>query len=113
MSTSALLNDVLPSSVPTLDATGKNFTIFSLRFLTSVEGKGFLRHFDGTETTPTFGVMPLTQAQVEELATWEKGERTSKSLLMQKVPDTIAIMSSSMDTVAKMWTHITQTFTSK
>ncbi|KAF8159068.1 hypothetical protein K438DRAFT_1860390 [Mycena galopus ATCC 62051] len=113
MTSTSALNDVLPSSVPSLKANGENFTIFSLRFLTSVDAKGYRGHFDGTEPKPTFGVMPLTATQVEEVALWEKAERNSKALLVQRVPDSIVVIISSMATVAEMWTYIDETFTSK
>ncbi|KAF8144481.1 hypothetical protein K438DRAFT_1502917, partial [Mycena galopus ATCC 62051] len=108
-----VLNDVLPSSVPTLKSNGENFTIFSLRFLTSVGAKGYMGHFDGTDPKPNSGTFPLTQAQVDELAQWNRAENNSKALIMQKVPDSIAIIIDSMATVSEMWAYIESTFTTK
>lgn len=107
---STVLNDVLPSNVPSLHPNGDNFTIFSLRFLTAVDAKGYSDHFDGTELRP---LAPITQSQTDELVAWDKAERNSKALLLQKVPDSVAIIISKMSTVSAMWKHIEETFTTK
>jgi len=108
--TSTVLNDVLPSNVPTLRPNGDNFTIFSLRFLTAVDAKGYMGHFDGTLPRP---LGPVTQAQADELTAWDKAERNSKALLLQKVPDSVAIVINKMSSVNVMWKHVEDTYTTK
>ncbi|KAJ7312269.1 hypothetical protein DFH08DRAFT_897222, partial [Mycena albidolilacea] len=112
MAATATFNDVLLSSVPTLKITsdGNNFPIFSLRFLTSVDAKGYLGHFDGLEPRPTFEIAPLTQAQADELTVWDKAEWNSKTLILQRVPDSIALLLNLMPTVADIWNHIVGTY---
>ncbi|KAJ6489443.1 hypothetical protein DFH09DRAFT_805693, partial [Mycena vulgaris] len=114
MATTAVLNDALPSSVPSLKVTseGNNFPIFSLRFLASVDAKGFLGHFDGTDARPVYPT-PATQAQADELSRWDRAERDSKALLFQKITDSIALTVNSMATVADMWAYIQQTHSTK
>ncbi|KAJ7734973.1 hypothetical protein B0H14DRAFT_3613792 [Mycena olivaceomarginata] len=106
MAATAILNDVPPSSVPTLKVTsdGNNFPIFSLCFLASVDAKGYLGHFDGTDPRPTFAIAPLTQAQAEDLTVWDKAERNSKALILQRVPDSVALLLNPMLTVADIRT---------
>ncbi|KAJ7216170.1 hypothetical protein B0H12DRAFT_986875, partial [Mycena haematopus] len=106
----AVLQDVLPTNVPTLRPNGDNFTIFSLRFLTAVDAKGYMGHFDGTDVQPVFQA-PMTQPQADMIEQWIKAERNSKALLLQKVPDSVAIIINPMATVSAMWTHIKETYT--
>ncbi|KAJ7733408.1 hypothetical protein DFH07DRAFT_720087, partial [Mycena maculata] len=114
MSSTTVLNDVLPSSVPSLKVTseGNNLTIFSLCFRASVDAKGFLGHFTGTDPRPAYAA-PWTQAQADELAKWDKAERNSKALLLQKVPDSVATIIDPMANVGLMWTYIIDTFSTK
>ncbi|KAJ6533799.1 hypothetical protein DFH09DRAFT_810511, partial [Mycena vulgaris] len=115
MAATAILNDVLPSSVPSLKVTsdGNNFPIFSLRFLASADAKGYLGHFDGTDQRPVFPNAPVTQAQADELTTWDKAERNSKALILQRVPDSVALLLNPMPTVASMWNHVVVTYSTK
>ena len=41
--TTSSLSDTLPSSVPKLEAEGKNWAIFYVHFMDAVEAKGFWR----------------------------------------------------------------------
>ena len=104
--TTTSLADSLPSSIPKLDATGLNWAIFSVQFHDAVEAKGFWGHFDGSErcpvpspapaveTAPSEGAAvtptPAVVVSTEDLAAqrqWDKNERSAKSLLTQKIPD--------------------------
>ncbi|KAF8217413.1 hypothetical protein K438DRAFT_1746730 [Mycena galopus ATCC 62051] len=58
----------------------------------------YMGHFDGTDPMPNFGLLPLTQAQVEELVQWDCTENTLNALLMQKVSDLIVIIIDSIAT---------------
>ena len=80
--TTSLLSDTLPSTVPKLDAEGDNWAIFYVRFMDTVEAKGFWSHFDGSSSPP---VMTATSSDTEKtaLAQWEKDERSAKTLLTQ------------------------------
>ena len=69
------LNDTLPSSVPKLDATGLNWTIFSLHFEDAVQAKGFWGHFSGTTPSPSPALQSAPTA--EERAAIEKWEKVS------------------------------------
>src|SRR5437016_5274464 len=97
--TTTSLSDSLPSSIPKLDSTGLNWAIFSVRFQDAVEAKGFWGHFDGSDPRPVISAATTaaegnedSQAKLaEDLATkqlqWDKNERSAKSLLTQKIPD--------------------------
>src|ERR1700678_291035 len=97
--TTTSLSDSLPSSIPKLDASGLNWAIFAVRFQDAIEAKGFWSHFDGTGTRPsaipvsetgTNGVVTISPPSDGEIAAvdkWDKDERSAKSLLTQKIPD--------------------------
>ncbi|KIM46606.1 hypothetical protein M413DRAFT_82539 [Hebeloma cylindrosporum] len=104
--TTTSLADSLPSSIPKLDATGLNWAIFSVRFQDAVEAKGFWGHFDGSEprpgpspapegapapavgaaATPAPAVVVSDDILAAQLQ-WDKNEKSAKSLLTQKIPD--------------------------
>jgi hypothetical protein len=102
----------LPSSVPKLEPTGLNWTIFKLRFKDALDGKGYWGHFDGTSTAPSVG-SPATQSEVEALATWNKNERTAKALLTQKIPDSALILVHSHLLVRECWAVIIAEYSKK
>ena len=97
--TTTSLSDSLPSSIPKLDASGLNWAIFSVRFQDAIEAKGFWSHFDGTgprpDAVPTVAVdnegksttTPPSDADIAAVDKWDKDERSAKSLLTQKIPD--------------------------
>ena len=84
--TTASLSDSLPSSVPKLEATGINWAIFVVRFRDAVEAKGYWGHFDGTSPVPSVS-SPATDAEAAAKGQWDKDERSARSLLTQKLPD--------------------------
>lgn len=104
--------DLLPSSVPKLEASGLNWTIFKLRFQDALDAKGFWGHFDGTSVCPVTS-SPPTQLQAEAVATWNKNERTAKSLLTQKIPDSALILIHSHKLVKDRWAAIVAEYSAK
>jgi hypothetical protein len=112
MSTSLATTDLLPSSVPKLEPTRLNWTIFKLRFQDALDGKGYWGHFDGTITAPSVG-SPATQSETEALAIWNKNECTAKSLLMQKIPDSALILIHSHSRVRDHWATIVAKYSEK
>ena len=85
---STSLSDQLPGSVPKLDPTRLNWAIFSVRFQDAVEAKGFWGHFDGSEPCPTaVNAEEPTAEETTKINQWKKEERSAKSLLTQKLPD--------------------------
>ncbi|KAJ6528400.1 hypothetical protein B0H19DRAFT_1083346 [Mycena capillaripes] len=95
MAAAAILNDVVPYSVPSLSKlplTATTFRFFSLRFLASVGANGHLGHFDGTDLRPVFTNAPLAEVQAEELTNWDKAEQNAKALILQRVPDPVALL---------------------
>ena len=84
--TSSSLSDTLPSTVPKLDAEGDNWAIFYVRFMDAVEAKGFWGHFDGTSTLPVT-TSESSDADIAAKNQWEKDERSAKTLLTQRLPD--------------------------
>jgi hypothetical protein len=123
------LSDTLPSSIPKLDASGINWAIFSVRFQDAIEAKGFWDHFDGSSIRPeqsytavvtaadgsTTGGKEVTPA--DELATsqrqWDKDERSAKSLLTQKIPDSTLMRIHTKSTVVERWNSIVMEYTEK
>ncbi|PPQ83602.1 hypothetical protein CVT26_001384 [Gymnopilus dilepis] len=139
--TTTSLSDSLPTSVPKLDATGVNWVIFQVRFQDAVEAKGFWGHFDGSALRPaSVAAAPAqpaappdpndpnaTQAppppppppklSADELAAaqaqWDKDERSAKSLLTQRIPDSTLIRVHAKKTVRERWAEIVKEFTEK
>ena len=110
--TTTSLSDTLPSSVPKLDATGLNWAIFFVRFQDAVEAKGFWGHFDGSSPCP---MLPEEQKAEETAAKnqWDKDERSAKSLLTQKIPDSTLMRVHSKRTVKDRWDAIVREYTDK
>ena len=123
--TTTSLSDSLPSSIPKLDSTGLNWAIFSVRFQDAVEAKGFWGHFDGSEPRPVVSAATtaaggnedpqakLTEEQVTKQLQWDKNERSAKSLLTQKIPDSTLMRVHSKKTVKERWDAIVVEYTSK
>ena len=133
--TTTSLADTLPSSVPKLDASGLNWAVFSLRFQDAVEAKGYWGHFDGTSersTAPKLEDLPATTAVAGETTTdapapttpsaedlaaatnqWNKDERSAKSLLTQKIPDSALMRIQNKKSVKEQWDAITTEYTEK
>lgn len=82
--TTASLNDILPSNFPKFYANGLNWAVFSLRFEDAVQEKGFWGHFDGTSSRPTADTPSTPTAdELAAIEKWEKDEHSSRSLLTQ------------------------------
>ena len=112
--TTASLSDALPSTVPKLDASGSNWAIFVFRFEDAVQAKGFWGHFDGTVSRPT-ATDPAAPTAVETaaIALWDKDERSAKSLLTQKLPDSTVVMVHGKVTVRERWEAVVKEFSKK
>lgn len=112
MSTTLTTTDLLPSSIPKLETSGLNWTIFKLRFQDALDAKGFWGHFDGTTTCPTVG-SSATDTEMEALTLWNKNEQTAKSLLTQKIPDSALILVHSHMLVKDRWAAIVAEYSEK
>jgi hypothetical protein len=113
MSTSTTsLADTLPSSVPKLEPTGSNWTVFLFRFEDAVDAKGFWGHFDGTSALPTLSTPP-TEQQLANKLQWEKDERSARSLLTQKLPDSTVVLIHSKTSVKERWEAVVREYTLK
>ena len=73
--TSTSLSDTLPSTVPKLDPTGSNWTIFLFHFQDAVDAKGYWGHFDGTMPAPVLKESEApTAEEISAKAQWDKDE---------------------------------------
>jgi len=106
------LSDTLPSTVPKLDAEGGNWAIFLVRFMDAVEAKGFWGHFDGTSPVPVTTSEP-TDAEKAAKTQWEKDERSAKTLLTQRLPDSTVMEIHSKKTVKERWEVVVKEYTVK
>jgi hypothetical protein len=111
VSTTALA-DTLPSSVPKLDPAGSNWTVFLFRFQDAVDAKGFWGHFDGTSARPTLSTPP-TEPELEKQLQWDKDERSARSLLTQKLPDSTVVLIHSKTSVKERWGEVVKEYTLK
>jgi len=80
--TTSSLSDMLPSTVPKLEAEGKNWGIFYVPFMDSVEAKGFWGHFDGLLPESTLSAKP-TEDETKAKNQWAKDKWSAKTLLTQ------------------------------
>src|SRR5271154_3233677 len=116
--TATSLYDTLPSSVPKLESTGTNWAIFEIRFHDAIEAKGFWGHFDGQPQRPVPGTSAIVapDGTVVKAATgltpdeyvaattqWEKDERSAKSLLNQKIPNSTLMRICLKTSVEEHW----------
>ena len=108
--TNASLADALPSSVPKLEANGTNWAIFLVRFRDAVEAKGYWGHFDGSTPVPTLPEKPTTKETTAK-DQWEKDERSAKSLLTQKLPDSTLMKVHTKGTVRERWEAVVVEYT--
>jgi len=106
------LSDALPSSVPKLEANRTNWAIFLVRFRDAVEAKGYWGHFDGTTPVPTLSTPP-TMKETTAKTQWEKDERSAKSLLTQKLPDSTVMKIHMKATVQERWSAVVKEYTEK
>ena len=123
--TTTSLSDSLPSSIPKLDASGLNWAISSVRFQDVIEAKGFWSHFDGTgpcpDAVPSVAVddqgkstsTPPSDAELAAVDKWDKDERSAKSLLTQKIPDSTLMRIHNKRTVQERWESIVTEYTEK
>lgn len=106
------LTDTLPSTVPKLNPSGANWAVFEVRFRAAVDAKGFWGHFNGTIPYPTVS-SPSTSIERALLAQWQKDERSTKSLLTQKIPDSALMLLWNKNTVEERWAVIRKEYTQK
>ena len=110
--TTSSLSDTLPSSVLKLNAEGDNWAIFYVRFMDAVEAKGFWGHFDGTSVAPVLATT-ATAAEIGAKSQWEKDERSAKTLLTQKLPDSTVMEIHSLKSVKERWDAVVKEYTVK
>jgi hypothetical protein len=109
----ASLSDTLPSTVPLLDASGSNWAIFVFRFQDAVEAKGFWDHFDGSSSRPIAANATPMAAETVAMAQWDKDERSARSLLTQKLPDSTVVLVHGKKTVRERWEAVVREFSRK
>ena len=110
--TTSSLSDTLPSTVPKLNAEGDNWAIFYVRFMDAVEAKGFWGHFDGSSAAPELPAT-ATDADLSAKSQWDKDERSAKTLLTQKLPDSTVMEIHSLKTVKERWEVVVKEYTVK
>jgi hypothetical protein len=82
------------------------------RFEDAVDAKGFWGHFDGTSALPTLSTPP-TEQQLANKLQWEKDERSARSLLTQKLPDSTVVLIHSKTSVKERWEAVVREYTLK
>jgi len=78
----------------------------------TVDAKGFWGHFDGSAVKPTTS-RPPKEEELAVISLWEKNERSSKSLLTQKIPDYTLMKVHNVRTVEARWKLIVEEYTEK
>jgi hypothetical protein len=110
--TTSSLSDTLPSTIPKLDSEGENWAIFYVRFMDAIEAKGFWNHFDGSSIAPVLSATATT-VEIEAKTQWDKDERSAKTLLTQKLPDSTVLETHSLKTVKERWDAVVKEYTIK
>jgi len=109
MSTTTVSTNTLPSNVPKLDVSGKNWAIYRIRFTRAVQSKGVWGHLEGSTLRPSTPVAETAAAEGEsatvsdELTAWKKDEALALDLLTQRIPDSTVIRTANQPTAAAMW----------
>ena len=75
----------------------------------AVEAKGFWNHFDGSSTAPVLSAT-ATAAEIEAKNQWDKDERSAKTLLTQKLPDSTVLETHSLKTVRERWEAVVKEY---
>ena len=78
----------------------------------AVEAKGFWGHFDGTSPLPVL-TSTSSPAEIAEKAQWEKDERSAKTLLTQRLPDSTVMEIHSKKSVKERWDAVVKEYTVK
>jgi hypothetical protein len=124
MSTTVTTN-TLPSNVPKLDVSGKNWAIYHIHFTCAVQSKGIWSHLDGSTPHPNAAAVVVEGAvqanaaaadavvDAAVLATWQKDEALALDLLTQCIPDSTVIHTVSQPSAAAMWAEIVCEYTEK
>jgi hypothetical protein len=107
------ISDSLPSDVPKLVSSGMNWAIFKLCFAAAVKAKGQWGHFNGTTPKPS-PLAPLTDGTPAPNAPgkkWDKDKVMVKNLMLQKIPDSVAMKIRQHPTMALTWASIVKEYT--
>jgi hypothetical protein len=79
-----------------------------------VEAKGYWGHFDGMVGRPTAADPAApTATEMTAIAQWDKDERSAKSLLTQKLPDSTVVLIHGKVLVKERWDVVVKEFSKK
>jgi hypothetical protein len=95
------------SSVPKLEMNSSNWIIFSIHLKWALQEKKVYGHLNGTSPKPA------KSAEAIDKSTWSDDEAKAHHLLAQKLHDSTLTKLFHLDTVASMWTALTNEFTVK
>ena len=101
---SVTVKDELPN-VPRLEPDGSNWVIFKTRLTWTLADCQVLDHLSSSKA-------PKPTAP-DQLIEWEKAENKARNLLAQRLADSTLRKVFKKDTVAKMWTTISDEFEKK
>jgi len=107
--TTSSLSDTLLSTMPKLEAEGKNWGILYVCFMDAVKVKGFWGHFDGSLLEPTLSAKP-TEDETKAKNQWAKDKRSAKTLLTQRLPNSTVMEIHSKKTVQERWEAVVKEY---
>ncbi|KAL0957131.1 hypothetical protein HGRIS_003223 [Hohenbuehelia grisea] len=109
MSSSTILTDTLPFSVPRLESSRKSWPIFALCFLDADPPADDVQSIH----TSTDGAANAAadSAASDPMARWDKNKRMAKALLTQKLPNSALMLACKKLTVHERWRMIEKKFT--
>lgn len=111
--------------VPRLEVDGTNWVIYKDQLQWAADARTYLRHIDGSATSPTAPPAPadpaaptaaetaLLTAYNTSLTEWMKGEATMKQLIASTIPDSLFMKVRNKPTALEIWTTLANEFQNK
>jgi len=113
MSTPTIIEQ-LPSNIPHLEADGSNWAIFTMHFWEAMQATWCWPHFDSTFTCPSpKDPNKVTDDEKKEIKKWDHEDTAAQYLLLQRLPNSIAVRLYTYITAKARWNHLTTKFTAQ
>jgi hypothetical protein len=104
----------LHTLVPRLELNGSNWAAFQMRFSEAMDAADRWGHFDGTEPRPgAANPKALTTDELAAQKRWDREDKISRNLLLQRLHDTTAMRLKPLSTARERWTRLSQEYQAK
>jgi hypothetical protein len=104
----------LPSNIPCLEADGFNWAIFIMHFREAMQAICRWPYFEGTIPCPSSkNPAKVPDDKRKSVEDWEFEDLAVRYLLLQRLPNSIAIQLHSLPAVKACWDHLVTEFTAQ